>query len=29
MILYIFRTLYAHHHEAELYWCFICYCHSP
>ena len=24
-ILYMFRALYAHHQEAELYWCSICY----
>jgi len=25
MILYMFRALYAHHQEAELYWCSIWY----
>jgi len=28
MILYMFRALYAHHQEDELYWCSIWYCHS-
>ena len=28
IILYIFRALYAHHHEVELYWCSIWYRHS-
>jgi len=27
MILYMFRTLYAHHQEAKLYWCSIWYGH--
>ena len=28
MILYMFRALYVHHQEAELYWCSIWYRHS-
>jgi len=28
IILYMFRGLYAHHQEAELYWCSIWYRHS-
>ena len=28
IILYMFRALYAHHQEAELYWCSIWYRHS-
>jgi len=28
MILYMFRALYAHHQEVELYWCSIWYGHS-
>jgi len=24
----MFRALYAHHQEVELYWCSICYRHS-
>jgi len=27
MILYMFRALYAHHQEVELYWCSIWYRH--
>jgi len=28
MILYMFRALYFHHPEVELYWCSIWYRHS-
>ena len=28
IIHYMFRALYAHHQEVELYWCSIWYCHS-
>jgi len=28
IILYVFRALYAHHQEVELYWCGIWYRHS-